>query len=183
MHRLIHSRLTKVALGLAVVGGFAAGCNTGGNDGAKSESQTQTSNYNRLVATDPAHTMQYSPTRNTINFWIDTWGRSPNAKSYVYIQDGNGKLTNHYVFVGLPVSYCAALTPTQHESYNDNGNVVLNNPSIDGVYYSGGQCNEYYGKDATTGAYVEYSIGLTQNQLVFSQPLPNVNVPSLVPSK
>lgn len=177
------SKIFRLIVG-PLVGAFVlAGCGGNISSGAKHDQATQTANYNRLVAGQPAHTMNYSPTRNAINGWIDTWGK-PGALSYVYLQNSEGKLINHYVFKGLPVSYCAALTPTQRTTDpNGDGNAVLNNPSIDGVYYSGGQCNTYYGFDATTGAYVEYTVGIGNNVLLFNKPLPQSNVTSLVPSK
>jgi hypothetical protein len=55
-------------------------------------------------------------------------------------------------------------------------------PGVDGVYYSGGQCNSYYGKDATTGAYVEYTAGLGINVLLFDEPLPRQDVEPLGPT-
>jgi hypothetical protein len=55
---------------------------------------------------------------------------------------------------------------------------------VDGVYYSGGECNTYYGKDATTGSFIEYTVGLGINVLLYNQPLPNhPNVPNLAPHK
>lgn len=187
MHRLMnkirHSRLARVITGLIIIGVTATACMSNTPSGASQDTTRNVNAYNQMVANQPAHTMTYSPTRNTINFWIDTWNR-PGALSYVYIQNAAGKLINHYVFKGLPVSYCAALTPTQRTTDpNGDGNAVVNNPSLDGVYYSGGQCNEYYGEDATSGAYVEYSLGIGQNQLLFSKPLPQSNVPSFLPSK
>lgn len=181
--QLVKSRTTKVIVGslLVLTGVGACSGHSGSSSGAKNDTKIQTNNYNRLQSQDPAHTMQTSPTRSTINFWIDTWGK-PGVKSYVYIQD-NGVIKNHYVFDGLPVSYCTSLTPNYNiiQDKNDDGQMSVPAPGVDGVYYSGGQCNEYYGKDATTGVYVEYSIGLDQNQLIFSQPLPGQNVPSIQP--
>lgn len=119
--------------------------------------------------------MAYSPTRETINFWIDTWDE-PGKLSFVYLQGANGEFLGYYVLEGLPVSYCAALTPTYEtlEPHGDNDGVVsVPAPSMDGVYYVGGdQCNTYYGCDATSGAYIEYTAGLGINVLLFDEPMP-----------
>jgi hypothetical protein len=148
------------------------------------EAKSRNGTYDQLVAKQPAHSMTYSPTRDTINFWIDTWGKQPNKLAYVYLQNSEGKLIGYYVLKGLPVSYCAALTPTQQVAHDDHGNVVVNAPSVDGVFYSGGQCAAYYGRDATTNAYLEYTVGLGINVLLYDQPLPNhPNVPNLGPTK
>jgi hypothetical protein len=155
-----------------------------GNDSQKNEATIRQNSYDHLVKEEPAHTMAVSPTRKTINFWIDTWGHDPDKLSYVYLQAGNGQLVGYYIFKGLPVTYCAALTPTYEfvgtpDDGSDDKNQQVPAPSVDGVYYSGGQCDSYYGRDATTGAYIEYTVGGSQNVLVYDRPLPRQNVEPL----
>lgn len=183
-------RILVLAAALIGVVIFASACTSsgGGGNGQASETKRQQSNYDRLVAHDPAHTMQVSPTRNTINRWIDTWGKDPNKLAYVYFENSSGQYTGYYVLKGLPVSYCTSLTPTQHVNYDNGdgggGDVVLNNPSIDGVFYSGSECNTYYGFTADTGAYIEYTAGLGINVLIYDQPLSgHPNIPNLAPTK
>lgn len=129
--------------------------------------------------------MDYSPTRETINFWVDTWDE-PGKLSYVYLQSATGDLLGYYILKGLPVSYCAALTPTYDllDVKGDDMGPALQVPSpgVDGAYYSGGQCSSYYGQDATTGAYVEYTAGLGINVLLYDAPLPRQDVEPLGPS-
>jgi hypothetical protein len=151
---------------------------------AQSEGQIRDNSYDGLAARQKAHTMDYSPTRDQINFWIDTWGHQPGKLSYVYLQAGNGQLIGYYIFKGLPVSYCTALTPTwTYEGTPDDGSDIKDQrvpaPGVDGVYYSGGQCNSFYGKDATTGAYLEFTAGGSQNVLIYDRPLPRQNVEPL----
>lgn len=165
----------RVIIGIMclIVGGvILSGCDDGTTKSAtQRESQTQGDNYKRLVAAQPSHTMGYSPTRDTINFWIDTWGK-PGKLSYVYLQSADGTLLGYYIFKGLPVNYCAAQTPTYKIYRDSDGNVLTPAPSIDGVYYSGGQCNTFYGRDASNNAYVEYTAGLGINVLLYDRPLP-----------
>lgn len=52
-------------------------------------------------------------------------------------------------------------------------------PAMDGVYYSGNQCDGYYGRDAVSGAYWEYTIGNGITHLVSSEPLPRQDVEPL----
>lgn len=186
MHRLVHKVFASSAL-IAAALTFAA-CTPSNNDsGQKSETDKQQSNYDRLVKNDPAHTMDVSPTRRTINKWIDTWGKDPNKLAYVYLQNQNGDLLGYYVLKGLPVSYCTSLTPNYKiivpDVQGDNtGALSVPAPSIDGVYYSGGECNTYYGFDASSGAYIEYTVGLGINVLLYDQPLTNhPNVENLAP--
>lgn len=175
------SRTAKIAAAstAAIVGlGVLVACGPGASATQK-ESKVQGDNYSRLVAAEPAHTMATSPSRATINFWIDTWGKDPNKLAYVYLQASNGQLIGYYVFKGLPVSYCAALTPTYKIYNGDKGDVLTPAPSIDGVYYSGGQCAAYYGRDASTNAYIEYTIGTGISALIYDRPLPSAKVAPL----
>lgn len=177
--------LAAFAMVTLVLAGSA--CSLGSDDGSKSDSKTRDTTNVNLQKDQPAHEMSYSPTRETINFWIDTWGK-PGKLSFIYLQGASGDLIGYYVFKGLPVSYCAALTPTYKEGHVDSGDgdsndqgVMVPAPSMDGVYYSGGGglCNTYYGKDATTGSYMEYTVGYGQNVLLYDAPLPRQDVQPL----
>lgn len=154
----------------------AVGCGTTETSQGNEAKLRQTS-YDRLTKAQPAHTMDYSATRETINFWIDTWSK-PGKLSYVYLISSNGQDLGYYVFKGLPVSYCASLTPNyEFIDLPGDGNSKeygpqVPAPSVDGVYYSGGQCNTYYGRDATTNSYLEYTIGSGISALVYERPLP-----------
>jgi hypothetical protein len=146
------------------------------------ESQSRQSTYDALVSQQPAERMNYSPSRETINFWIRTWDE-PDKLSYVYLQNASGDLLGYYVLKGLPVSYCAGLTPGYEFIDPDGGGaaeeVAVPAPGVDGVYYSGAQCNTYFGQDATTGSYIEYTAGLGINVLLYDQPLPRPDVQPL----
>jgi hypothetical protein len=141
----------------------------------QSESESRSASYNAQVDAQPAERMSYSPTRETINFWISTWDE-PGKLSYVYLQNADGTMIGYYVMEGLPVNMCAALTPTYEfenvDAVGGSQDVMVPAPGVDGVYYSGGQCMTYYGKDATTGTYLEYTAGLGINVLLFEEPLP-----------
>lgn len=180
MHRVAPARLLSIVALVALIALVAAGCgeDSAGNKATKNERQTQQNNYAKLASQQPAHTMAYSPTRETINFWIDTWSK-PGKLAYVYLQAGNGQLVGYYIFKGLPVSYCASQTPpytfvNAHDNWWDEPA-----PAIDGVYYSGGQCNAYYGRDASNNAYIEFTAGGTQNVLIYDRPLPRKDVEPL----
>lgn len=142
------------------------------------EADTRQSNYEKLVANQPAKKMNYTPTRETVNFWIDTWDE-PGKLSFVYLLAANGQLVGYYVFEGLPVSYCVSLAPNYEIDSSTNGKVVVPAPAMDGVYYSEAPCDTYYGKDATTGSYLEYSAGQGINPLVYEEPLPRQDVEPL----
>lgn len=170
------TRIGLVAAALAAGIAVSADSCDGPESASQKEAASRNSSYNSLTASQPAHKMTYSPTRATINFWIDTWN-TPGKLSYVYLQGADGTLVGYYVLKGLPVSYCAGLTPPYTQiGTPDDGDSAKDNvvaaPSVDGVYYSGAQCNSFFGQDATTGAYIEYTVGQGQNVLLYDQPLP-----------
>ena len=176
---MLRRRIVPAFIGVTLLFGVLAltGC-TSENDTAKNERAVRNNGYARLAKAQPAHSMNYSPSRDTINFWIDTWSK-PNKLAYVYLLASNGQMIGYYVFKGLPVSYCAALTPTYDLLKSENGNLMLPAPGVDGVYYSGGQCSAYYGKDASTDSYLEYTVGQGISALVYERPLPRQDVEPL----
>lgn len=179
----MHRRLVLPLLALVASALTLTACGVGQGSGQQKESNTQETNYNRLVAEEPAHTMAVSPTRKTINFWIDTWGHDPDKLSYIYMQGATGNLLGYYIFKGLPVNYCVSLTPNYRfvDPPGDGSNTLYQvpAPSIDGVYYSGGGCQTYYGRDATTNQYIEYTVGAGINVLVYERPLARPDVQPL----
>lgn len=147
-------------------------------DAVQKERKTQGTNYTGLQSKQPAESMDHSPTRAGLNKWMETW-EEPGKISYVYLIASNGQKVGYYVFEGLPVSYCASLTPPDRvDDRPGETDLVVKAPSMDGVYYSGSQCNQYFGFDATTGSYIEFSIGGGINFFVTEQPLP---VPDVEP--
>lgn len=179
-------RITKFALGALVLVfvATAGSCDSPQSASQASESDRRQDSYDRLVANQPAQTMDYSPSREIINFWIETWGQEGKL-SFVYLQGANGELLGYYVLEGRPVNLCASLTPSYEtlEPHGDNdGVVVVPAPGIDGTYYQGAGCDTYYGKDATTGAYLEYTAGLGINVLLFDEPMPRQDVEPLGPT-
>lgn len=129
--------------------------------------------YQKVMERQPGKTLEYSPTRETINFWVDTWNEEGKL-SYVYLQNTSGDVIGYYVLKGLPVSYCAQISPPDYVDHGSSGsNVARKAPANDGAYYGDGNCNTFYGQDATSGSYIEYTAGLGINVLLFSEPMPN----------
>lgn len=163
-----------VALGVTIMLS-ASSCESEASAGEK-ENTSRLDTYERLVKNQPAHTMDYSPTRATKNFWIDTWGKKGQL-SYVYMMDGTGDVFGYFILEGLPVNYCTGLVPPMQE-YKVEGDSSGQRgelgpaPSVDGTFSSSSNCNQFYGKDAVSGAYVEYTAGMGINPLLFNQPMP-----------
>ncbi|GAA2118137.1 hypothetical protein [Streptomyces synnematoformans] len=158
--------VTASVLALIAVCGLAA-CE---DDSSQSrENDAKQKNYDHLVAKQPAGRMQYSPTREAINEWVETWGKRGKL-SYVYIQNGKGEY-GYFVMKGLPVPRCKMLTPTERVDSSSNGKVVVAQPGMDGTYDSGSMCGAYYGFDALTGAYMEFTVGANQSFFLFDRPM------------
>lgn len=168
----------KVAVVAAIASVFAlSACEdtSGQSPASERENKSRLSTYERLVAAQPAGTMSYSPTRATKNFWIETWDE-PGKLSYVYLLNGQGEPFGYYILEGLPVTYCVGLIPPYQVLDYRSGSGAYGNafavpgPSVDGTYSSGSNCATYYGKDAVTGAYIEYTAGFGINPFVYDQP-------------
>jgi hypothetical protein len=168
---------------LALAATFLVACDDDTSTAQVQERAVQQNNYERLVANQPAQEASYSLTRDTINFWVNTWGHEPGKLSFVYLMAANGQLIGYYVLEGLPVSYCVSLSPNYRwERPGGSTSYAWEQvpaPALDGVYYSGGACNVYYGRDATTGSYVEFSTGDGINFLLYEEPLPRQDVEPL----
>ncbi|MEU9737055.1 hypothetical protein [Streptomyces sp. NPDC048002] len=133
------------------------------------ENAAKQENYDHLVARQPAGRMEYSPTREAINQWVKTWGKRGKL-SYVYIQNAKGEY-GYFIMKGLPVPRCKMLTPTERVESSSDGIAVLAQPGMDGTYTSGSTCNAYYGFDATTNAYMEFTVGTNQSFFLFDKPM------------
>lgn len=179
----IETRGLSLAVAATVVGGLLL---TGCTDDPKAssletENKVQDDSYNALVKAEPAHVMTNPTTRETINFWIDTWNK-PGALSYNYLATAEGgtyEVLGYYILKGLPVSYCTSLTPSYDLiDVNGDGDGVadfeVDATGVDGVYYGEGGCDRYYGEDATTGQYVEYTVPMNMQVRTSNQPLDNV---------
>jgi hypothetical protein len=171
--RLTHRILAALAVVFLAVGLTA--CEEESKPSSRSkENKARNSNYDELVAKQPAAKLDYSPTRETKNFWIKTWGKQANKLSYVYIQNANGQY-GYYVLKGLPVTYCVSLLPPETKTRGDlgqyDGDMVVQGPSMDGTYSSQSNCTSYYGEDAESGAYVEWSVGANQSYFLYSEPM------------
>ena len=160
--------IAAAAVVVAALG--VAGC-TMEPDAQDRENKTRQNGFDTLQAKQPGTTMNYSPTRNGVNFFVEKWGQDPNKVSYVYLLNMQGDVIGYYVLKGLPISYCAQLYPPTRPDWG-SGSVTQNpQPAVDGAYYSGNGCQQYYGIDANTNSYVEWSIGGGISFLVHEQPI------------
>lgn len=145
------------------------------------ETGIQQNTYTKLSEKEPAKEMTNPKTRETINFFTDTWNKKDQL-AYVYLQNSEGDMIGYYVLDGPPVSMCTSLTPNYRVESDSYGKVVTPAPGTDGVYRGSEDCSRYYAKDATSGAYVEFTVGMGINMLLYTEPLTNhPNVENLAP--
>lgn len=145
-----------------------------------SERKVQDSNYERLVEMEPAKEVTNAKTRETVNFFTETWNEEGQL-AYVYLQNSDGDMIGYYALDGPPVSMCTALTSPDKVRGTDS-KAVVQAPGIDGVYRSDEDCSRYYGKDASTGSYVEFTVGMGINMLLYTEPLSNTGAINLAPA-
>ncbi|WP_217214850.1 hypothetical protein [Streptomyces sp. AC550_RSS872] len=162
---------TALVVAAVLLSGFGVTACEDDSSQAK-ETKAKEKAYDKMVANQPIEIPEYSTTRETINRWIKTWGKasSKGKLSYVYLQNAKGEY-GYFVLKGLPVSYCSLGTPPSKTESSNGGMVNVPLPEMDGTYSNGaGTCNTYYGFDATTGAYLEFTLGMNQSFFLFDQP-------------
>lgn len=179
MRGLLNKKFMAILLVSVMV--VLAACEEG-DSAQKKEMDTQQSTYTKLTEIEPAKEMTNPKTRETVNFWTETWNQRDQL-AYVYLQNSEGSMIGYYVLDGPPVSMCTSLTPNYEIKHkNSEGRVVVPAPGIDGVYRSAEDCSRYFGKDATNGSYVEFTVGMGINMLLYTEPLTNhPNVENLAP--
>ncbi|MFI6083935.1 hypothetical protein ACIBBB_23650 [Streptomyces sp. NPDC051217] len=162
--------ITRISVASAAALTLVLGLTACDDDSSQTkETKAKQKSYDQLVANQPAGRMEYSPTREAINQWVKTWGKKGKL-SYVYIQNAKGEY-GYFVMKGMPVARCQMLTPTEKVDSSTNGRVVVALPGMDGTYSSGSMCDAYYGFDATTGVFMEFTVGMNQSFFLFDRPM------------
>lgn len=171
---------SSLIISLVILMAVLVACEMEGDSQTK-ETNIQQSTYTKLTEKEPAKEMTNPKTRETVNFWTETWNKKDQL-AYVYLQNSDGKLIGFYALDGPPVSMCTSLTPNFRVDSGSNGKVTTPAPGIDGVYRSAEDCSRYFGKDATSGTYIEFTVGMGINMLLYTEPLTNhPNVENLAP--
>jgi hypothetical protein len=154
---------------------FGAGSCDTKPSAADNAREARSKSVEQIRKEQPVHAMRYSPTLDTVNGWVDTWGRKGQV-SYVYMQRQDGTFAGYYVLKGLPVNYCVGGSPPyDYSDIKGDGSpdeVQVPAPGLDGAYYGGCDSSRYYGFDAGTGQYIEYTDGMVLTAVLSNQPLP-----------
>lgn len=100
---------------------------------------------------------------------------------YTYILNDLGAVTHYFVSTAVPVNSCAFLGSTEDVRDDDDGNLVLTAPSLDGIYYGGSgaasACNGWIFIDAATGV---LGMAFGMKIMTFDAPLILETEPTLI---
>ena len=170
---LITKKKIAAALSAVALAGTLAAC----SDETSSEQKAQESRskgMENLRAKQKPVTMEWSPILDSVDRRNKTWEKKGKV-SYIYMQRQDGSFAGYYVMDGLPVSYCTSGAPTFNwqDIPNDGASTQqqVPAPAGDGAYYTGCDANRYYGFDALTGQYLEYTDGMVLTAVLSDQPL------------
>lgn len=133
----MHRFTTAIVLLLTVAAVLAVACTeeTGG-DNRKEAVESRNRVYDRAESAVPAYEPSAFPGREALNEYTKRHAR-PNHPYYVYILGENGNVINYFVSKTLPVNQCAFLSSTEDVRDDEQGNLVLTAPSLDGIFYGG----------------------------------------------
>lgn len=171
-----------IALALASTVLFAAESCEGDTSAAGQAGADRDKAVEGIRKEQPVSIMNYSPTLQNINRWADTWGEKGKV-AYVYMKRADGTFDGYYVMDGLPTNYCVGGSPpyAMEDLAGDENtaDIQVPAPGLDGAYYGGCDPSRYYGFDAVTGQYIEYTDGMVLTAVLSDQPLPQ-QVPAYV---
>ncbi len=180
--------LTRTLSSLAAVALLAGGLSAceGEPSAAQKSADARNEGVERIREKQPVSAMDYSQTLNTINRWAETWGQEGTV-SYVYMKKSTGEVDGYYVMDGPPVNMCTSGSPTYDivDSEGDGDDYPdreVAAPGLDGAYYGGCDSSRYYGFDAVTGQYLEYTDGFITTAMLSNQPIPQMSTNPYVSS-
>lgn len=156
MHRRLIKFFIFAAL-LLVVGMGASECDDTNVDDKQRESsvKARAQTFAKAEAKIPLPTTSNFPLRQTL---VEMTKREDLANHpwYIYVLGDAGNQIGYYVGKTAPVNACNFLSSTQKvkEDY-DGGNLILQAPSIDGIYYGNAQCNVWVFLDYASGALIK----------------------------
>ena len=123
----------------------------------------------RATAAVPAYEPNEFPIREAINWYLqetettDVW--------YVYLLSMQGRPIWYIVSDIIPMSVCRSITAPDRLQYWNGRALVRAAPSMTATYGSQAECNDYFARDVTTGAFIKFAPGAA-TWIASSVPLP-----------
>ena len=113
----------------------------------------------RAIAAVPPYEPQSYPFREAINWYLEETERTDIW--YVYLLSLEGRPIFYIVSDILPLSVCRSITSPQRivNSRGTTEDHVMAAPSLTGTYGSANECQDYFARDAATGAFIKFAPG------------------------
>jgi hypothetical protein len=125
------------------------------SDARKHAVENRADNFNRAASLVPDPHNTNFPLRRALREFSDREDLLHHPW-YVYLLGDNGNTIGYYVAKYPPENSCNFLSSTQDVYHDDHGNLPMQSPSYDGVYYGGSVCDEWFIFDAATNALVKF---------------------------
>lgn len=135
-----------------------SGANTTPEAQRESSVETRSQVFAKAESRFPVPVLTNFPTRQAL---VEFTKRQDllNHPWYVYILGDNGNVLGYYVAQTRPANSCNFLSSTEDVRDDNDGNLILTAPSLDGVYYGGAggaaSCDAWFFFDEATNALIE----------------------------
>jgi hypothetical protein len=148
----------SASIGSALVGATIAQSYNGPSpsNARKTAVENRADVFNRAVSLipDPGKEMSNFPIRRAIKE-MTLREDKVNHPWYIYTRGVNGNVIGYYVAKYPPVNACDFLSSTEDVYNSDHGNLKMQSPSYDGVYYGQSACDVWVIFDAATNAEIK----------------------------
>lgn len=158
MHRLKYLVAGAICALIGVSAQFAGASLWGGNNpgnNRKAAVESRNSAFNHAVSLYPDPVNSNFPMRKQL-VEFDQREDKVNHPWYVYILGQNGNTIGYYVAKFAPENSCNFLSSTEDVYKDGNGNLKMQSPSYDGVYYGSSSCDEWFIFDYSTNALIKF---------------------------
>jgi hypothetical protein len=149
--------ITSLLLALAVMSLVACGGEgtRSGDEQIEQAVNGRWKNFDRASQKYPDPQLQNFPLRNVL---LEMTLRQDmvNHPWYIYLFGQNGNMIGHYVGTTVPINACNFLSSSE-DIYQDNegGNMPVQAPSLDGMYYGTATCDAWVFIDAASNSLVQ----------------------------
>jgi hypothetical protein len=159
MQRLTLERAIFIGIILILIGAIgattvmAAVLDTNPSENRKNAVEDRNRAFNRAQALYPPPKTVNFPMRKELVEFTKRQDRI-NHPWYVYVEGDNGNTIGYYVAKFAPESICNFLSSTEDVYGSSDGNLKMQSPSYDGVYYGACDPNSWFIFDYSTNALI-----------------------------
>lgn len=152
--------MRKLIIAIAAVAALTFGLASCSSGPSKSEKQRnaaihqRTDAYGRSVDAHPVPKTENFPLRGALAESVARQDKV-NHPWYIYILGDNGNAIGYYVGKTVPVNQCDFLSSTQDINTNYDSDMIVQAPSVEGVYYGESACDVWFFFDQATNAEIQ----------------------------